>query len=208
MRKTVLTLAVLALVASPALAGKFNKKINIGQKAPEFSGIQAVDPKGNDTSVSLGDIKEDVVVVVFLADHCPYVKAIYDRLNDFSLANKDKSVKVVGIAVSGKGTRHSDDLNAIKELRSKDNKKFHFTYGFDESQDIGRAYNATNTPQFFVLDKDRNVRYQGAFDNSPLKEDKATKFYVKDAVDALLAGKEPPVTETQQIGCGISYDRR
>jgi thiol-disulfide isomerase/thioredoxin len=208
MRKTVLTLAVLALVASPALAGKFNKKINIGQKAPEFSGIQAVDPKGNDTSVSLGDIKEDVVVVVFLADHCPYVKAIYDRLNDFSLANKDKSVKVVGIAVSGKGTRHSDDLNAIKELRSKDNKKFHFTYGFDESQDIGRAYNATNTPQFFVLDKDRNVRYQGAFDNSPLKEDKATKFYVKDAVDSLLAGKEPPVTETQQIGCGISYDRR
>jgi thiol-disulfide isomerase/thioredoxin len=208
MRKTVLTLAVLALVASPALAGKFNKKINIGQKAPEFSGIQAVDPKGNDTSVSLGDIKEDVVVVVFLADHCPYVKAIYDRLNDFSLANKDKSVKVVGIAVSGKGTRHSDDLNAIKELRSKDNKKFHFTYGFDESQDIGRAYNATNTPQFFVLDKDRNVRYQGAFDNSPLKEDKATKFYVKDAVDSLLTGKEPPVTETQQIGCGISYDRR
>jgi len=208
MRKTVLTLAVLALVASPALAGKFNKKIDIGQKAPDFAGILAVDPKGNDTSVSLNDIKEDVVVVVFLADHCPFVKAIYDRLNDFALANKDKSVKVVGIAVSGRNTRKSDDLNAIKELRSKDNKQFHFTYAFDEGQDVGRAYNATNTPQFFVLDKARKVRYQGAFDNSPMKEDKATKFYVKDAVDALLAGKEVPVTETQQVGCGISYDRR
>jgi peroxiredoxin len=208
MRKTVLTLAVLALVASPALAGKFNKKIDIGQKAPDFAGIQAVDPKGNDTSVSLADLKEDVVVVVFLADHCPFVKAIYDRVNDFALANKDKSVKVIGVAVSGKGTRKSDDLNAIKELRTKDNKQFHFTYAFDESQDVGRAYNATNTPQFFVLDKARKVRYQGSFDNSPMKEDKATKFYVKDAVDALLADKEPPVTETQQIGCGISSDKR
>jgi len=208
MRKLVLTLAALALVASPALAGKYNTKINIGQKAPDFSGVQAIDPKGNDTSVSLNDLKEDVVVVVFLADHCPYVKAIYDRLNDFASAYKGKNVKLVAIAVSGQGTRHSDDLKAIRELKTKDNKKFDFVYGFDESQDIGRAYNATNTPQFFVLDKERNVRYQGAFDNAPLKEAEATKFYVKDAVNALLDGKTPPVTETRQIGCGISYDKK
>jgi peroxiredoxin len=207
MRKIVLTLAALALIVTPALAGKYNKKINIGQKAPDFSGVAAIDAKGTDTSVSLNDIKEDVVVVVFLADHCPYVKAIYDRLNDFSSTFKDKNVKLVAIAVSGKGTRNSDDLNAIKELRAKD-KKFNFTYGFDESQDIGRAYNATNTPQFFVLDKARTIRYQGAFDNAPLKEADASKFYVKDAVNALLDGKEPTVTETQQVGCGISYDKR
>lgn len=207
MRKFVLSLAVLALVASPVLAGEFNKKIDIGQKAPDFSGIQAVDPSGKDTSLSLADLKEDVVVVVFLADHCPYVKAIYDRLNDFAAGTKGKSVKLVAIAVSGKGTRGSDDLAAIKKLREGE-KKFDFAYGFDESQDVGRAYNATNTPQFFVLDKARTIRYQGAFDNSPLEEAKATKFYVKDAVNALLAGNTPSPTETKQIGCGISYDRR
>jgi peroxiredoxin len=207
MRKLVLSMAVLALVASPVLAGEFNKKINIGQAAPDFSGIQAVDPKGADTSLSLKDLKEDVVVVVFLANHCPYVTAIEDRLIDFANDYQGKSVKLVGIAVSGRSTRDKDDLKAIKDRRENE-KKFNFAYGFDESQDVGRAYNATNTPQFFVLDKDRKIRYQGAYDDSPMNEAKATKQYVRDAVDALLAGKEPPKTETQQIGCGISYDRK
>lgn len=206
MRKMVLTLAGLALIASPAFAGKYNKKINIGQKAPEFSGIEAIDGKGGVTSVSLGDIKEDVVVVVFLANHCPYVTAIEDRLIDFASDYKDKNVKLVGIAVSGKRTRSQDDLTAIKEKSKK--KNFNFAYGFDDSQDVGRAYNATNTPQFFVLDKDRKVRYQGAYDDKPMDEAKASKHYVRDAVDALLAGKEVPVTETQQIGCGIQYDQK
>jgi peroxiredoxin len=207
MRKLVLSVAVLALVASPALAGKYNSKIDIGQKAPDFSGIQAIDPQGADTSLSLGDLKEDVVVVVFLANHCPYVTAIEDRLIDFTNDYQGKSVKLVGIAVSGKGTRDKDDLKAIKARRESD-KKFNFAYGFDESQDAGRAYNATNTPQFFVLDKERKIQYQGAFDDAPMDEAKATKQYVRDAVDAVLAGKPVEVTETRQIGCGISYDRK
>jgi len=206
MRKMVLTLAGLALIASPAFAGKYNKKIEIGQKAPDFSGIEAIDGKGGTTSVSLADMKEDVVVLVFLANHCPYVTAIEDRLIDFANDNKGKSVKLVGIGVSGKRTRSQDDLEAIKE-KTKD-KKFNFNYGFDESQEVGRAYNATNTPQFFVLDKERKVRYQGAFDNSPMNESKASKHYVQDAVDALLAGKDVPLAETQQVGCGISYDKK
>ena len=206
MRKSLLTLAVLALIVAPAMAGKFNKKIDIGQKAPDFSGIEAIDAKGSSTSVSLADLKEDVVVVVFLANHCPYVVAIEDRLIDFANTYKDKNVKLVGIAVSGKNTRSQDDLTAIR-ARAKE-KGFNFTYGFDDSQDVGRAYNATNTPQFFVLNKDRKVAYQGAYDDSPMNEAKASKFYVKDAVNALLSGKEVEVKETQQIGCGISYDKK
>jgi peroxiredoxin len=205
MRKLVLSFAALALVASPAFAGKYNKKINIGQKAPDFAGVEAVDGKGGTTSVSLSDIKEDVVVLVFLANHCPAVVAMEDRLHDFADQNKGKSVKVVGIAVSGRNTRDKDDLNAIK---ARTDKKINYAYGFDASQDIGRAYNATNTPQFFVIDKARTIRYQGAFDDSVMNEAKASKHYVQDAVDALLANKEVPVTETLQQGCGISYDRR
>lgn len=206
MRKLVLSVAVLAMLSTPAFAGEFNKKINIGQKAPDFSGLEAINGKGGTTSLSLVDLKEDVVVVVFLAKHCPYVTAIEDRLIDFVDANSGKNVRLVGIAVSGRGTRSTDDLTAIKEQTKT--KKFNFAYGFDESQDIGRAYNATNTPQFFVLDKARNVRYQGAFDDAPMDETKATKHYVQDAVNALLSGSEVAVTETRQIGCGISYDKK
>ncbi len=205
MRKLVLSLFALAVMAAPTFAGEYNKKVDIGQKAPDFSGIQAAEPNGETTSLSLGDIKEDVVVVVFLANHCPVVTAYEDRIYDFVSDYKGKSVKLVGIAVSGNRTKKADDLAAIKK-RAVEDKKFNYVYGYDETQDVGRAYGATNTPQFFVLNKDRKIAYMGAMDNSQ-NESKADKTYVRDAVDALLAGKEVSVKETRPVGCGISYDR-
>jgi len=199
MRKFVLSLAALALVASPALAGKYNKTVDIGQKAPDFSGIPATF-KGQDTSISLSDFEEDVVVLVFLGNHCPYVVAIEDRLNDFVQDYKGKSVKLVGVSVND---LDSDRLPAIKEWVQEKNSQY--VYGYDESQQIGRAYGASNTPQFFVLDEDRRIRYMGAFDDSPLNEAKATVSYVGDAVDALLAGEKIEVKETRPIGCGVKY---
>ena len=72
-----------AAIAIPALAGKYNKVVSVGDKAPTFSGLPAV-YNGEDTSVSLPDIKEDVVVLVFLANHCPVVVAYEDRLIEFT----------------------------------------------------------------------------------------------------------------------------
>jgi peroxiredoxin len=205
MRKFALSLAAVALIASPAMAGKFNKKVSVGDKAPTFSGIAASTPKGEEASISLSDIKEDVVVLVFQANHCPVVIAYEDRVNDLVSAYKGKSVKVIGVAVSGQNTRKLDDLSAIKD-RAKEG-KFNYVYGFDETQDVGRAYGVTNTPQFFVLDKDRKIAYTGALDDSQT-ESKVSKTYVKDAVDALLAGKAVEVTETRAVGCGVSYDKK
>jgi len=208
MRKLVLSLFAVALSVAPVLAddSDFNKKVDIGQKAPDFSGIQASTPSGETTSLSLGDIKEDVVVVVFLANHCPVVLQYEDRIYEFTKDYEGKPVKVVGIATTGRGTRSADDLQAI-QARAKKDKKFNYVYGFDESQDIGRAYGATNTPQFFVLDKDRVIRYMGAMDDSN-NEARAKKQFLREAVDALLAGKEVEVKATQPRGCGISYDRK
>ncbi len=131
-----------------------------------------------DTTLNLADIKEDVVVVVFLANHCPAVTAYEDRVIDFVGDYKGKSVKVVGICVND---LDSDRLPAIKE-RVKE-KSYNFAYGYDASQDVGRAYGATRTPQFFVLDKARTIRYTGAFDDNG-KEEKVEKQYVRDAVDS------------------------
>jgi peroxiredoxin len=201
MRKLLLTVAGLALVASPAFAGKFNKVVSVGEKAPTFSGIPAVQG-AQDTSVSLSDIKEDVVVLVFLANHCPVVINYDDRIIDFTNDYKGKSVKVVGVAVSSQTV---DRLPGIKEHIAE--KKIPYVYGHDETQAIGKAYGATNTPQFFVLDKDRVIRYMGALDDNQ-NESKVTKTYVRDAVDALLAGKAPEVEESRPVGCGISYSKR
>lgn len=202
MRKMILSLAALALVASPVFAGQYNKVVSVGEKAPSFSGIPATTKSGEEVSLSLGDVKEDVVVLVFLANHCPYVVAIEDRINDFVMDYKGKSVKVVGVSVS---TRDDDRLPAIKAWMKE--KGSAYVYGSDESQKIGKAYGASNTPQFFVLDKDRVIKYMGAMDDSPMDESKAKKTYLRDAVDAVLKGDSPEVSETQPKGCGVSYKK-
>jgi len=201
MRKMVLSLAVLALVASPALAGEYNKAVSVGQKAPMFAGIPATSKTGEATSLSLNDIKEDVVVLVFLANHCPVVQMYDDRIIDLANDYKGKGVKVVGVAVSNQPV---DRLPAIKTY-IKD-KGINYVYGHDESQAIGRAYGATNTPHFFVLDKDRVIKYMGAMDDSK-EESKVKKTYLRDAIDAVLKGDSPEISETRAVGCNISYSK-
>jgi len=200
MRKILLSLVVLALATS-AFAGKYNKVLSIGDKAPSFAGIPAV-YNGQEASLTLSDVKEDIVVIVFLGNHCPYVLANEDRLIEFTNHYKDKGVRIIGLSVND---LDSDRLPAIKDYTKE--KKSNYVYGYDESGAVGKAYGASNTPQYIVLDKDRRVRYLGALDDSPLKEDKVTKHYLSDAVDALLKGEKPPVEETRAIGCGIKYKR-
>jgi peroxiredoxin len=198
MRKVLLSLAVVSLVAVTAFAGEYNRVISVGDKAPVISGLAAVQ-NGEDTSFSLSDVKEDLVVVVFLANHCPVVKEYEDRLIEFTNAYKDKGVKVVGISVS---LQDQDKIPGIKEYTKEH--KSNYIYAYDDTQAVGKAYGATNTPQFFVLDKDRKIRYTGTLDDSQ-REANVKKTYLKDAVDALLSGKTPETTETRPQGCGISY---
>lgn len=202
MHKMFLSLAALALVASPAFAGagKYNSAVAPGDPAPVFSGIPAV-LGDKDTSLNLGDIKEDVVVVVFLANHCPVVTAYEDRLIDFANDYKGKNVKVVALCVND---MDSDRLPAIKD-RVKE-KGYNYVYGYDASQKVGKAYGATKTPQLFVLDKTRTIRYTGAMDDNQ-NEAKVQKTYLRDAVDAVLKGETVEVTETRAVGCGIGYTK-
>jgi peroxiredoxin len=201
MRKVVLSLVAISAIALPALAGKFNTKVSVGDKAPPISGLPAV-YHGEDTSFSLPDVKDDIVVLVFLANHCPVVQQYEDRIIEFTNDYKDKGVKVVGISVS---RMPQDKIPGIKDYVKEH--KSNYIYGYDETQEVGRAYGATNTPQFFVLDKERKIRYTGAMDNSS-NEARVTKKYLRDAVDALLQGKSPEVDETKAVGCGISYPKK
>ena len=206
MRQWILSLAALALVASPVLAGKYNKAVSVGDKAPGIAGVPAVSADGTkDMQLNLADIKEDVVVVAFLANHCPAVQACEDRLFDTVKAYKGKSVKFVGVCCTDPSSSMGadDGIEAIK-AKIKDG-KYNMAYGVDGSGKIGKAFGATVTPQFFVLDKDRAIRYTGLLDNGGRDESKISKTYVKSAIDALLAGDSIEETETRAMGCGIPY---
>jgi thiol-disulfide isomerase/thioredoxin len=208
MRQWTLSLAVVALIAGTSYAGKFNTKLGIGDKAPAISGITAVSGD-KETTINLSDIKEDVVVVAFLANHCPAVVANEDRLVDVAKSFKGKSVKFVGICCSASAGDESDTdaIPAIKTKFKEGKYAGNTVYGVDPNGTIGKAYGATRTPEFFVLDKARNVKYMGAMDDSVMDPDKATKNYLKMAIESTLGNETVEVTETKAVGCGISYKR-
>jgi thiol-disulfide isomerase/thioredoxin len=140
------------------------------------------------------------MVVCFTCNHCPVAVAYEDRFVEFVKDYKGKKVAFVAINVNN---LPADKLPKMKE-RAKE-KKFNFDYLYDPTQKIARDFGATCTPHLFVLCKKRKIAYMGAFDdqNHP---DKVAKQHVREAVDALLAGKTPEVTETRQRGCGIKYE--
>jgi peroxiredoxin len=208
MRQWTLSLAVVALVAGSSFAGKFNSKLGIGDKAPAIAGITAAEGD-KETTINLADIKEDVVVVAFLANHCPMVVLNEDRLVDVAKSFKGKSVKFVGVCCSASCGDESDTdgVTAIKKAFKDGKYAGNTVYGVDPSGKIGKAYGATKTPEFFVLDKDRTVKYMGAMDDNPGSPEKVTKTHLKLAIEAVLNNETVEVTETKAQGCGISYKR-
>jgi len=172
-------------------------ELKIGDAAPDWSGIVGVDDKPH----SLSDYKDaKLAVVVFTCNHCPVAQAYQDRLIALQKDYKDKGVQLIAVNVNN---IPDDQLDKMKE-RAK-SKGFNFPYLYDQTQKIGRDYNATVTPHVFVLDKNRKIAYMGAVDDN-MKADNVKKHYLHDAVDSLLAGKTPPETVTKQIGCSIKYE--
>ncbi|MCX7420201.1 MAG: thioredoxin family protein [Planctomycetia bacterium] len=184
--------------ASPVLqaATKFNKVLDIGKAAPVWADLLGVD----DQRHSLSELNEaKLVVVVFACNHCPVVKAYERRLIRFVDDYRDKGVELVAISVSKQA---SDRIEKMKARASDCG--FNFAYLIDPTQKIARAYGATVTPHLFVLDQKRRIAYMGKIDDQ-MEETKVTESFLRLAVDALLAGREPEVAETRQVGCEIDY---
>ena len=197
-RKWMVTVVVAALAALAA-TGSFAAKLEIGDAGPDFSGIIGTDDKQH----GLSDYKKaKLIVLVFTCNHCPVAVAYEDRLVALQKDYKQKGVQVIAANVNNLA---ADKLEPMKK-RAAD-KGFNFPYIYDSSQKMGHDYGATVTPHVFVLDKDRKLAYVGAIDDS-MKPDNVKKHYLRDAIDALLEGKEPPETVTKQFGCGVKYEKK
>ena len=191
----VMVAAAMAL-GSSALAAKASK---VGAEAPGWSGIIGIDDKPH----GLADYKKaKAIVLVFTCNHCPVAVIYEDRVIALQKDYGPKGVQVIAVNVNN---IPADRLDKMKE-RAKA-RKFNFPYLYDSSQKMGHDYGAKVTPHTFVLDSGRKIAYIGAIDNSQ-KADKADKHYVRDALDALLAGKTPPQTETKASGCSIKYEKK
>lgn len=171
--------------------------VHVGEKAPEWSGLIGIDNKTH----SLSDYKNaKVVVLVFTCNHCPVAASYEDRLVELAKDYQSKGVQLIAVNVN---TIAPDRLDKMKERAEE--KGFNFPYLYDESQKIGRNYGAKVTPHVFVLDSARKIAYIGPIDDNQ-RPKKVEVRYVRNAIDALLAGKQPSETNVTPFGCSIKYD--
>ena len=188
-----------AIQTSLSHAGQYNQVLNIGDVAPTWEGLVGVDDKPH----ALTDLaSKEVVVVVFTCNSCPYAVDAEDRLIALHKKYLDRGVALIAINVN---KVEEDLLSAMKEKATE--KGFEFPYLFDATQQIARDFGAMVTPEVYVLDAQRRVRYMGSIDDSPDGKQIQAKF-VESAIDAVLAGDSPEITETVPIGCRLRYERK
>jgi peroxiredoxin len=174
----------------------------LGTPAPDFT---LPDPDGK--TVSLAEFRDaPALLVVFMCNHCPYVKHVRQRLAGLARDYQAKGVAVVGINSNDVANYPDDSPEKMRE--EIENAGYTFPYLYDEDQSVAHAYHAACTPDFFVFDRDRKLVYRGQMDDSRPGNDKpVTGADLRAALDAVLAGE--PVSEQQKpsAGCNIKWKK-
>ncbi len=172
----------------------------LGTKAPDFSLVN-VDGR----TVSLGDFAKDpALVVIFMCNHCPFVKHLADALAQFSAEYMAKGAAVAGINSNDVANYPADSPEQM--VREAEERGYQFPYLYDETQEVAKAYRAACTPDFYLFDGDRRLVYRGQFDDSrPDNGKPITGADLRAAVDDVLAGKKPSEQQRPSIGCNIKW---
>jgi peroxiredoxin len=142
------------------------------------------------------------LVLVQSCNHCPYVQAWEGRLVAIQDAYADRGVRVVAISSNDAVTHPEDSFDEMKKRAARQG--FTFDYLYDADQSVARALGSERTPEVFVYDAGRRLVYHGAVDDAR-DEQQVTQHYLRDALDAVLEGREPPVAETPPVGCTVKW---
>jgi peroxiredoxin len=199
--------ATFALLAQVHAADSITS-LPLGAAAPDFN-LPGVDGR-NWALKDFADAK--ILVVVFTCDHCPTAQDYEGRIKAIVTDYKPRGVAVVAINPNDPKALRLDELawtdlsDSFEEmkLRAEDH-HFNFPYLYDgDTETVAKEYGPVATPHAFVFDAERRLRYAGAVDDSQ-RISHVTKHYLRDALDALLAGKAPAVTQTKVIGCSTKW---
>lgn len=171
----------------------------LGSSCPDFR-LPAVDGK----SYGLSDFADEpVLVVMFICNHCPYVKAVEDRLIRLAKEYGPRGVQLVGVCANDAAT-YPDDAFPALAARWRE-RGYGFPYLHDEPQTTARAFGAVCTPDIFVYDAERRLAYRGRIDDSWKDESKVTRRELAAALDALLTGQRPSREQRPSMGCSIKW---
>jgi peroxiredoxin len=204
--------AILFLLITSAVWGQTEHPIlAVGSPAPDFA-LPGVDGKIH----RLSDYAASpILVVVFACNHCPISQMYEQRIQQLDDDYRKRGVAVVAIQPNDPKALRIDELDSsdisdtLEEMKIRvEYKHLRYTYLYDgETQSVTRAYGPQATPHIFVFDKDRKLRYEGRIDNSYRIEQVKTQD-ARNAIDALLANREVPVTHTGVFGCSTKWQEK
>lgn len=168
----------------------------LGSACPDFK-LKSVDGK----AYSRGDFTGKPLVVMFICNHCPYVRAIEDRL--VKLAHSYPAAAFVGICAND-STDHPEDTPPELHNRWRE-KRYDFPYLVDESQDVARAFAAVCTPDLYVFDSSHKLRYRGRLDDSWRNPNLVKREELREALEKILLGQTVNETQNPSMGCSIKW---
>ena len=177
------------------------KSINVplGTKAVDFR-LKGIDGKMH--SLADYDAKE-VLVIIIMSNHCPYVHAVDDRLIQLQEKFAERNVQLIGINPND-GIKYPDDNfeNMVKRAKEKG---YNFPYLRDEDQAVAKKYKAQCTPDIYVYNRERELCYHGQIDDNWQHPEKVTSHDLSDAIEALLGGNKPSSDQYPSMGCSIKW---
>lgn len=162
-------------------------------------------PDATGRTMHFSDFNEERgLLVIFICNHCPYVKLIAPALARLGREFQDKCISVV--AINANDVEKYPDDSPAKMMDEIIEQGYTFPYLYDETQEVARAYHAACTPDFFLFDGDRHLYYRGQFDDArPGNGIEVTGADLSAAVAALLAGYPPPEPQKPSLGCNIKW---
>lgn len=172
----------------------------LGTEAPPFE-LETSDGE----TVSIEDFADaPALLVMFICNHCPYVKHVENELGRLGKEYADRGVAVVGISSNSVESHPDDSPDGMREQAERAG--FTFPYLFDETQEVAKAYGAACTPDFFLFDADRKLVYRGQMDDArPRNDEPVTGKDLRAAMDAVLAGEPVPEDQQPSMGCSIKW---
>ncbi|MBI2657733.1 thioredoxin family protein [Candidatus Woesearchaeota archaeon] len=176
-----------------------NLKLKIGDKAPDFN-LPGADGKAYSLDSFRGKM---ILVIVFMCNHCPYVQGSLDRLKAIQADFGIKGVQIVGINSNDEVNYPEDSFDKMVEYSRMH--KHNFPYLRDEDQKTANAYGAQCTPECFVFDSHRALRYHGRIDNSPKDANAVQTTDLRNALEAMVHNKKVMIELTPAIGCSIKW---
>ena len=190
--------ATILLAASVQLA---NAELKIGDSIPETDAkMKNVDGE----MVSIGDIKgAKGTLVIFTCNHCPFVVAWQDRMVELGNTYAKKGIGVIFINSNDPKVKAGDSFEGMQKMAKE--KGYTFPYAVDATSDVARQFGAKKTPDVFLFDGNGKLVYHGAVDDNSRNPDEVKTSYLKDALEALLAGQPVKVKETKAVGCSIKF---